>query len=159
MEYEEYLELDRTVYRNDKKSGIRVSVSPDEYDMYGEQFELVCLVLDAVIAGDAEAYNDFMGSKSLTGGIALALDRARISPMNPDSAVAFLDEVKNESKHKETAKAWADRYASPLEAAKSGHIDDIIDSAELRQRICAALGMLFSKTDVAPTRRHANMPL
>ncbi len=84
-----------------------------------------------------------MGSKALTGGIALALDRARISPMSPDSAVAFLDEVKNESKHKETAKAWAERYASPLEAAKSGHIDDIIDSAELRQRIGAALAMLL----------------
>jgi acetyl-CoA carboxylase carboxyltransferase component len=84
-----------------------------------------------------------MGSKSLTGGIALALDRARISAMNPDSAVAFLDEVKNEAKHKETAKAWAERYASPLEAAKSGHIDDIIDSAELRQRIGAALEMLL----------------
>jgi acetyl-CoA carboxylase carboxyltransferase component len=84
-----------------------------------------------------------MGSKALTGGIALALDRARIAPMSPDSAVAFLDEVKNESKHKETAKAWADRYASPLEAAKSGHIDDIIDSAELRQRIGAALAMLL----------------
>ena len=65
MEYDEYLELDRTVYRNDKKSGIKVSVSPDEYDIYGEQFELVCLVLDSVIAGDAETYNSFMGSKSL----------------------------------------------------------------------------------------------
>ena len=65
MEYQEYLLLDRTVYRNDKKSGIRVSVSPDEYDMYGEQFELVCLVLDSVIAGDAETYNSYMGNKEL----------------------------------------------------------------------------------------------
>ena len=84
-----------------------------------------------------------MGSKALTGGVALALDRARISAMNPDSAIAFLGEVKDESKHKEEAKSWADRYASPLEAAKSGHIDDIIDSAELRQRIGAALAMLL----------------
>ncbi len=84
-----------------------------------------------------------MGSKALTGGVALALDRARISAMNPDSAIAFLGKVKDESKHKEEAKSWADRYASPLEAAKSGHIDDIIDSAELRQRIGAALAMLL----------------
>lgn len=65
MEYDEYLELDRTVYYNDKKSGIRVSVSPDEYYMYGEQFELVCQVLDAVIAGDADTYNACMGDGSL----------------------------------------------------------------------------------------------
>ena len=84
-----------------------------------------------------------LGSKALTNGVALALDRAKISAMSPDSAVAFLDEVKDESKHKETAKEWAERYASPLEAAKSGHIDDIIASEELRQRIGAALEMLI----------------
>lgn len=83
-----------------------------------------------------------MGSKSLTGGVALALDRAKIAAMTPDSAVAFLDEVKDESRHHEIAGAWAEKYASPLEAAKSGHIDDIIDSRELRQRIGAALEML-----------------
>ncbi len=84
-----------------------------------------------------------MGSKALTNGVALALDRAKISAMNPDSAVSFLDEVNDEAKHKEIANEWAERYASPLEAAKSGHIDDIIDSAELRQRIGAALAMLL----------------
>ncbi len=83
-----------------------------------------------------------MGSKALTDGICLALDSAKISALSPESAVAFLDEVKDESKHKETAEAWAARYASPLEAAKSGHIDDIIDAAELRQRIAAAIAVL-----------------
>lgn len=80
-----------------------------------------------------------MGSKALTGGIALALDRAKISAMSPESAVAFLDKVSDESRHAQTAKEWAEQYASPLEAAKSGHIDDIIACAELRQRIGAAL--------------------
>ncbi len=83
-----------------------------------------------------------MGSKSLTNSTALALDRAKISALSPESAVAFLDQVKDESKHKKTAAQWAARYASPLEAAKSGHIDDIIDSEELRQRIGAAIAVL-----------------
>ncbi len=83
-----------------------------------------------------------MGSKSLTDGFCIALDSAKISPLSPESAVAFLDEVKDESKHKETAAEWAARYASPLEAAKSGHIDDIIESAELRQRLLAALAVI-----------------
>ena len=38
-------------------------------------------------------------------------------------------------------------------------IDDIIESAELRQRICAAFGMLFSKAEGKPSRRHINLPL
>lgn len=83
-----------------------------------------------------------MGSKALTGGVALALDRAKISAMSPDAAVEFLDKVDDESKHAKIAESWAQTYASPLEAAKSGHIDDIIDAAELRQRIGAALEML-----------------
>ncbi len=83
-----------------------------------------------------------MGSKALTGGLALALDNAKISALAPASAVAFLDKVTDESKHKETADEWAARYASPLEAAKSGHIDDIIAAEELRQRIGAALAVL-----------------
>ena len=65
MEYEEYLNLDRTVYRNDRQSGIRVSVSPDEYYMYGEAFELVCFVLDSLIEGDADTYNSYMGDEDL----------------------------------------------------------------------------------------------
>jgi hypothetical protein len=65
MEYEEYLKLDRTVYYNNKKTGIRVSVAPDEYYMYGEEFELLCQVLESVVAGDSDAYNSFMGDKSL----------------------------------------------------------------------------------------------
>lgn len=96
-----------------------------------------------VVLGNAygTAYT-VMGSKALTGGLALALDSAKISALSPESAVTFLDKVTDESKHKETAAEWAARYASPLEAAKSGHIDDIIASEELRQRIGAALAVL-----------------
>ncbi len=83
-----------------------------------------------------------MGSKSLTNNTALALDRAKISALSPESAVAFLDVVEDASKHQIVADEWAARYASPLEAAKSGHIDDIIEAAELRQRIGASLAVL-----------------
>ncbi len=65
MEYEEYLMLDRNIYHDDKQTGIRVSVSEEEYSMYGEGFELLCRVIESVIAGDAGAYNGYMGDDSL----------------------------------------------------------------------------------------------
>ncbi|MBQ4091317.1 MAG: hypothetical protein IJC64_03260 [Clostridia bacterium] len=65
MEYDEYLKLDRTVYRHDRHTGVKVSVAEDEYDMYGEAFEVVCLALMAVRDGDADAYNGYMGDKAL----------------------------------------------------------------------------------------------
>ena len=84
-----------------------------------------------------------MGSKGICRTAALALDRAQISPMSPERAVEFLGEVADESKMAQTAADWAEKYASPLEAAKSGHIDDIIEASELRARVAASLEMLL----------------
>ncbi|MBQ0009941.1 MAG: hypothetical protein KBS76_02425 [Ruminococcus sp.] len=82
------------------------------------------------------------GPKALGTDVMLALDSAKIAAMAPDAAVAFLGEVKDESKHAEIAEEWARKAASPLQAAKSGQIDDIIASEELRQRIGASIEML-----------------
>ena len=96
-----------------------------------------------VITGEAygTAYS-VLGSKALGADFVLALDRAKISPMNPVSAVEFLGEVYDESKVDEIAAKWADENASPLEAAKKGYVDDIIEASELRARVASALEML-----------------
>ena len=83
-----------------------------------------------------------MGSKSVGAGVALALDRAKIAPMDPVRSVEFLGAVTDESEKDAIAADWAEKFASPLEAAKSGHIDDIIEASELRARIAASLEML-----------------
>ena len=95
-----------------------------------------------VITGEAygTAYS-VLGSKALGADFVLALDRAKISPMNPVSAVEFLGEVCDESKVDEIAAKWADENASPLEAAKKGYVDDIIEASELRARVASALEM------------------
>lgn len=95
-----------------------------------------------VITGEAygTAYS-VLGSKALGADFVLALDRAKISPMNPVSAVEFLGEVYDESKVDEIAAKWADENASPLEAAKKGYVDDIIEASELRARVASALEM------------------
>ena len=95
-----------------------------------------------VITGEAygTAYS-VLGSKALGADFVLALDRAKISPMNPVSAVEFLGEVYDESKVKEIADKWASENASPLEAAKKGYVDDIIEASELRARVASVLEM------------------
>lgn len=95
-----------------------------------------------VITGEAygTAYS-VLSSKALGADFVLALDRAKISPMNPVSAVEFLGEVYDESKVDEIAAKWADENASPLEAAKKGYVDDIIEASELRARVASALEM------------------
>lgn len=44
-------------------------------------------------------------------------------------------------------------------AAQRGYIDDIIDPAETRQRICEELEILRNKTVENPPRKHSNVPL
>ncbi len=101
-----------------------------------------------------------MGSKSIGADIVFALDSAKISIMSPRSAVAFLcnERVAKQSRAEVEAN-WAAENATPVKAAVHGEIDDIIASAELRQRICAAIFMLASKCSDIPKRKHVNMPL
>lgn len=105
-----------------------------------------------------------MGSKSVGADIAFALDSAAISVLPPESAVAFVwnDKVGgNDPKgaREELEQQWKEMCASPVDAAEKGEIDDIIESAELRQRICAAVSMLAAKSEIYPDRRHIVLPL
>lgn len=106
-----------------------------------------------------------LGSKALGADICLALDSAVISILPPDAAVQFVwgDKIagaKDSLAEAESLKRdWVEDIASPLAAARCGAVDDVIAYTELRQRILAALGMLSAKCEVAPRRRHSNLPL
>ena len=81
--------------------------------------------------------------------------------MNAKSAVAFLwnDEITADITRADLEKRWNESVATPVEAASSGEIDDIIESAEARQRIGAGIAMLSAKSTYAASRRHLIMPL
>lgn len=105
-----------------------------------------------------------MGSKSIGADIAFALNSSAISVLPPESAVAFVwnDRVSGNEPaqaREELEKAWTELCASPVDAAEKGEIDDIIESAELRQRICACISMLVAKSEIYPDRRHIVLPM
>lgn len=102
-----------------------------------------------------------MGSKSVGADVAFALENAAISVLSLEASVAFAwnDRITAEKSREELENEWKEQCASPVNAAEKGEIDDVIEDAELRQRICAAFGMLFAKAQSKPTRKHVNMPL
>ena len=102
-----------------------------------------------------------MGSKALGADMVYALPTSEISVMAPASAVAFLwnDKITEEVTRADLQAKWAKECASPEAAAADGSIDDVVASAELRQRICAAVYMLMMKNAGAPARKHCNLPL
>jgi propionyl-CoA carboxylase beta chain len=81
--------------------------------------------------------------------------------MSPESAVAFLlnDEITRDKSRSEVEAEWCEKYASAVCAAEKGDVDDIVDEATLRARICSALYMLASKADGKPVRRHPTIAL
>lgn len=88
------------------------------------------------------------GSKSVGADVVYATENAEISGLAPEAAVAFLNskEIASsadpEAARKEKVSEWKENYASPIEAARLGEIDDVVLAEELRQRICAAIEMM-----------------
>mgnify|MGYP002509847270 CR=1 FL=1 len=100
-------------------------------------------------------------SGALGADMVYALPTAEISVMDPAAAVAFLwnDRITPEVTRASLEEEWVEKHASPEAAACDGSIDDVIDPAELRQRICSAVYMLLVKNGATPLRKHCNLPL
>ncbi len=101
-----------------------------------------------------------LGAKALGADIAYALENSEIGALAADDAVAFAwnNKVTCDEDRKSLAEEWKASVASPVAAASSGEIDDIISVDELRQRICTSLHLLASKGS-ADSYRHAVRPL
>ena len=60
FEYEDYLRYDRTVYLDDPRTGVMISVSESEAGQQGKGFALLYDLLTALTEGDADAYNSLV---------------------------------------------------------------------------------------------------
>jgi acetyl-CoA carboxylase carboxyltransferase component len=102
-----------------------------------------------------------MGSKALGADLALALPCAEISILPPETAVDILygDTITSAENRAELMEQWAQVASSAVEAAKGGHIDDVIELPEVRQRIASALQMLSGKRETRLPKKHGNLPI
>ena len=121
----------------------------------------------AVVTGDAigQAYIAMGGTAN--ADVTYAWPDAVISALTPEAAVAVLyaDEVKAdkeltvEEARAKYAAAYVQDVAGAIQAAKAGLVDDVIEPAQTRQMLIAALEMLASKRDSNPPKKHGNLPL
>ncbi len=111
----------------------------------------------SVIMGNAVGASfTLLSSRALGADLTLALPDAMISPLAPSTAVAFLwnDKITAENPRAAVEEEWRTTVGSPVRAAESGEIDDIVPADELRARLSSALYMLAEKADTAPDRKH-----
>lgn len=115
-----------------------------------------CVPTVTVILGRAiGASFALLGSRSLGADVAYALEGSEIGALSADAAVAFaFEDALAKGKTKEELRSeWKNMIASPVAAAATGEIDDVIAASELRCRVASALLMLSAKGTVdAPAR-------
>lgn len=112
----------------------------------------------SVITGKAIgcAYITLAG-KGANSDFTIAWDSAVASPLDTDSAVAFLFNKRlADGEDREALKAeYIDTIASPFTAAACGAVDDICAPADTRAKVIAALDMLAGKRENTLPRKHS----
>lgn len=120
----------------------------------------------SIVTGNAigQAYVA-MGGKS-NADVTYAWPAAVISALTPEAAVQVLytDDLKADKKPALQSRAeleakFAADVADGVAAAAAGMVDDVIDPAETRKYVIAALEMLSSKRESNPPKKHGNLPL
>ena len=102
-----------------------------------------------------------LGSKSLGADLVYATESSEIGALSAASGVAFAWDkyITEEKTREELVSEWKTSVSSPVNAAASGEIDDIITTNEMRARICSALLMLCAKGDASAVARRKVLPL
>jgi propionyl-CoA carboxylase beta chain len=108
---------------------------------------------------------DVMNSKHIGADLNLAWPNAEIAVMGADGAcnIIFRKEISSASdpkkKHAELSANYADKFATPYEAAAKGYIDAVIYPEETRNYLVRALEASYAKKESRPKRKHGNIPL
>ena len=105
-----------------------------------------------------------MDSRSIGTDLSLAWPVNEIAVMGAEGAanVVFRREIEASADPASTRRArvgeYRDELMHPYYAAERGLVDDVIDPAETRPRLIAALAMLRAKHVPVPSRKHGNHP-
>jgi propionyl-CoA carboxylase beta chain len=97
-----------------------------------------------------------MGSKHLRGDVNYAWPSSEIAVMGANGAVSIIFRGQDPE---EKINDYVAKFANPMVAAQRGFVDDIVDPAETRLRICEDLEVLESKELENPWKKHGNIPL
>ena len=119
----------------------------------------------ALVAGSAIGMAYAAMASRAASDVVYAWPGSVISAITPQIAVQLncADELKGAAdpyaKRAELEEKYMDDVADGVNAAKLGYVDDVIEPAQTRQMLAAALEMLSGKRDSKPAKKHSNMPL
>ena len=115
----------------------------------------ICVILRKSYGG---AYI-VMDSKTMGNDLCLAWPWAELAVMGAGQAAAILQRRATPEERAEFELDYAQRLLNPYVAAERGLVDAVIDPADTRLEIAAALAVLQDKREVLSGRKHGNSPL
>ena len=115
----------------------------------------ICVILRKSYGG---AYI-VMDSKKMGNDLCLAWPWAELAVMGAGQAAAILQRNATPEERAAFEADYSERLLNPYIAAERGFIDAVIDPADTRSEICAALHMLRDKRERLVSRKHDNTPL
>lgn len=115
----------------------------------------VCVILRKAFGG---AYI-VMDSRGLGNDLCLAWPGAEVAVMGAPGAVQILHRRASADDRRRLEHDYADRYLTPWPAAERGLVDHVIDPADTRTALVAALAVLATKRESLAGRKHDGGPL
>jgi acetyl-CoA carboxylase carboxyltransferase component len=106
-----------------------------------------------------------MCSRDLGADSVLAWPTAEIAVMGPEGAARVLwrreiEKAKDKEAYLRTkVDEYRRQHANPFRAAEGFHVDDVIRPSWTRRLLIERLGILRSKRDLRPQKKHGNVPL
>ena len=100
-----------------------------------------------------------MDSKTMGNDVCLAWPWAELAVMGAGQAAAILRRRASDDERLAFEADYTERLLNPYVAAERGYVDAVIDPAETRREVAAALEMLDNKRERLPRRKHGNTPL
>jgi acetyl-CoA carboxylase carboxyltransferase component len=100
-----------------------------------------------------------MDSKTMGNDVCLAWPWAELAVMGAGQAAAILQRRATPEEREAFEADYSERLLNPYVAAERGYVDAVIEPAETRAEIAAALAMLEDKREELRHRKHGNTPL
>ncbi len=100
-----------------------------------------------------------MDCRTMGSDLYLAWPSAEIAVMGARGAVEVLHRRKGPERRAELEQEYEERFLNPYVAADRGAVDAVIDPADTRREVAAALDLLATKREHLVARRHCNTPL
>jgi propionyl-CoA carboxylase beta chain len=106
-----------------------------------------------------------MASKHIRTDVNYAWPSAEIAVMGAEGAVYIVYKreldaaVDRQQVRREKVEEFRERFANPYVVADRGFVDAVIQPRDTRKKLIQALGMLETKRDKNPAKKHGNIPL